>query len=88
MRVVVKLFDKPIELEVEPQDTIGDVKSKIKEKENIDVEMQRIVYNKKPLDADYKTLDECKIKPNSVLKLMLRLFINSDESARKKGLKC
>jgi hypothetical protein len=78
MKITVKLFGKPIDLELEPDCTIKDVKKKIKEKENINVELQRLVYQHKPLDHDERTIKEYKIKHDSILYLMLRLFINRD----------
>lgn len=78
MRITVKLFGKPTNLEIEPNQTVKDIKFKIKQLNNIDVEQQRLIYMKDPLDYDFKTLQECKIKDGSILYLKLRLFIKKE----------
>ena len=78
MRITVKLFGKPTHLEIEPNQTVKDIKFKIKQLNNIDVEQQRLIYMKDPLDYDFKTLQECKIKDGSILYLKLRLFIKKE----------
>ena len=50
----------------------------LKELNNIEVEQQRLIYLKDPLDYDFKTLQECKIKDGSILYLKLRLFIKKE----------
>lgn len=75
MKITVKLFSKPIELEVNPSNTIFDVKSMIQKAENIEIDHQRLVYLKKPLEDDGKTLFDYKIKDNAVMYLMIRLFV-------------
>lgn len=78
MRITVKLFGKPTSLEIEPNQTVKDIKFKIKQLNNIDVEQQRLIFMKDPLDYDFKTLQECKIKDGSILYLKLRLFIKKE----------
>ena len=77
MKITVKLFGKPIDLDIEPENTISDVKAKIKQRENINVEVQRLVYCRKPLDDDSRTLDQYRIAPNTTIYLMLRLHVNT-----------
>jgi len=60
---------KVLSLDVDPFDTIGDVKQKIQYLEAIPVEYQRLVYLQEPLSDNTKTLKGCKIKPNSTLEL-------------------
>jgi hypothetical protein len=76
MKITVKLFGKPIPIECEPTETIGDLKGKIKSHEKIEVEQQRFVCLKKPLDDDTRTLRECGVGNNAVVYLMVRLFVN------------
>ena len=80
MKILVKLFGKPLaNLDMKPCDTIRDIKVKINDLEKIDIEQQRIVYMREPLDFDYKTLDECKITDGAIVYLMLRLFVKKDK---------
>lgn len=78
MKITVKLFSKPIELEVSRNSTIFDVKSMIQKVENIEIDQQRLVYLKKPLEDDSKTLGDYSIKENAVMYLMIRLFVKRD----------
>lgn len=78
MKITVKLFSKPIELEVDQNNTIYDVKSMIQKTEKINIDYQRLVYLKKPLEDDSKTLHDYKIKDNAVMYLMIRLFVKHD----------
>jgi hypothetical protein len=78
MRITVKLFGKATALEMDANQTVKDIKFKIKQLNNIEVEQQRLIYLKDPLDYDFKTLQECKIKDGSVLYLKLRLFIKKE----------
>lgn len=74
MKITVKLFSRPIYMEVEPNETVKDIKLRIDEMEKINVQIQRLVYARIPLDDEAKTIKECNIKPNSTLYLFLRLF--------------
>ena len=74
MRVTVKLFSRPIELEMNSSETIRELKTRIERVENISVELQRLVYMGKPLDDDSKTLDEYRVRPDATIYLMIRVF--------------
>ena len=77
VRVKVKLFGSVIlEDEFETSQRIVDIKKKVQEKCNIDVDQQRLVYKRKPLDFEQRTLQECRIvQDDAIIYLMLRLFI-------------
>lgn len=74
MKIIVKLFSRPITLEVSPSDKVIDLKLKIKSKENIEPQFQRLVHLRKPLDDDSLTLEQCCIKTNAIVYLRLMLF--------------
>ena len=76
VRVKVKLFGSVIlEDDFETSQRIVDIKKKIQEKCQIDVDQQRLVYKRKPLDFEQRTLQECRIQNDAIIYLMLRLFI-------------
>lgn len=61
-----------ITVDVDPNDTIGEVKKKIRHKENIPAEDQRLIWSGKQLDDD-RTLADYNIGDQSTLHLLLRL---------------
>ena len=74
MQIYVKsLAGRIITLEVSGTDTIANIKEKITDKEGIPGGQQRLVYDEKQLEDDEKTLDDCGIRREATIYIVLKI---------------
>jgi len=73
MHILVKTLAhaEPLKLVVRPEDTIGNIKSLLQESLGTPPREQNLVYRKKPVAEDEKTMDECGIAEGALLLLLI-----------------
>ena len=73
-----RIGGEPIELDVEPEDTVNIVKQKVEDKESIPCHIQRLVYSDTELQ-DGQSLLDCNIQKESTLHLLVDIRGGDDD---------
>ena len=69
---------------VQPTDTIGDIKKRVFKKEGIPIDEQRLAFHNKPLENDKHTLKDCGIVHNDTLDLEgMHIFVKENWTDKK-----
>ena len=84
MQILIQSRKKSFVLEVSPSDTVEKVKNKIKEKENIPINHQNLIFKDTILNND-KTLSDYNINNKDVIQLVIRILANMKEKDNEKN---
>ena len=72
-QIIISMLNRRLTIDdLEPEDTIEFLKTKIYDKEGIPIEQQRLLLNSKHLE-DHRSLEDCKIQKDTTLRLVLKL---------------
>eukprot|EP00980_Cylindrotheca_fusiformis_P025861 scaffold14741_cov135-Cylindrotheca_fusiformis.AAC.11 len=84
MKIYVKHWDgSVITLDVQPDDTLGDVKAKVADKKDIPPDQQRLTFNDKPLKKNKKSLRDIGIKNKDTLVLHpMQIFVKTPDGTK------
>lgn len=73
MKIFIVTFSgRSITMEVDPQDKVASIKAKLQDREGVQPEEQRLLFQGKQLEDEY-TLDDYQIEKNSTVHLVIRV---------------